>query len=195
MQALHREFLRLPPDWKEQSGALGLNLKWEQNPQQPWFIEYQHLGGDFVAAGLAMGRDEVVDWGLKILAWGFGQISPDGSFNHPDRYHSASFFVESASRAFLLLESAPQGKKWVRDAERWKPKLRQAAQWMARPDVHADNWPDPALIETKWGERRYGHRREDEGGPRPGRCSLVSTPIFLFTRPTRTRWSIPRRAL
>jgi hypothetical protein len=30
---------------------------------------------------------------------------------------------------------------------------------MARPDVHADNWPDPALMEKKWGERRYGHRR------------------------------------
>lgn len=156
---LHQEYLQVPDDWRSQSGALGLNLEREKDPDKPWFIEYQRLGGEFVQAGLAEKNDEAVEWGLKVLEYGFSKMDGEGSFPQPDRYHSASFFIEAAARALLLLSVAPGGERWKDAADRLRPKVAQAAHWMVRSDVHADNWPDPNLIETKWGERRYGHRR------------------------------------
>ena len=74
IRLLHQEFLQVPDDWRSQSGALGLNLEREKDPDKSWFIEYQRLGGEFVQAGLAEKNDEAVEWGLKILEYGFSRM-------------------------------------------------------------------------------------------------------------------------
>lgn len=82
---------RSPPvDWQAQTGALRLNAKWEADKSLPWFIEEQQLGGEYIAAGLALGNKAEIRWGLKVLEWGFAHMEADGLFNHPDSYHSAS---------------------------------------------------------------------------------------------------------
>ncbi len=154
---------RLPEDWRGRSGAEGLNLLHEQDPQRPWFIEYQKTGRDWVAAGLADGNRDKVRWGMKILAWGFGRMEPDGGFKHPDAYHSASFFVEAVVHAIVLLEASPWRAEFSGEVEAFKPPLLKAARWMIRPDIDALNWPadgpGPRDFPQIFGERRYAHRR------------------------------------
>lgn len=149
----------VPPDWRKLSGAAGLNLKWEADPSQPWFIEYQKVGRDWVAAGLASGDKDKVRWGLKILEWGFARMEPDGEFKHPDCYHSASFFVEAVVHVILMLEASPWRAEFAGTLETFKPKLLVAARWMIRPDIDALNWPDDNNYPRIFGERRYAHRR------------------------------------
>lgn len=153
----------LPADWRVRSGADGLNWIHEKDPQQPWFIEYQKTGRDWVAAGLADRDRDKVRWGLKILTWGFGRMEPDGGFGHPDAYHSASFFVEAVVHTIVLLESSPWRGDFAGEIEALKPPLLKAARWMIRPDVDALNWPadgpGPRDFPQIFGERRYAHRR------------------------------------
>jgi hypothetical protein len=126
-------------DQVDAAGAVGINRK----GAQPWFIEEQRAGADFVQRGLAVGQSDWIATGWRILDWGIARQAADGSFpGTGDPFHSASFFVEALARA-LLLESAAQTP--VRVAA-----LRRAAEWLVRPDV------------TKRGEahnRPYAHRR------------------------------------
>ena len=145
-----------PKDWRTQSGAMGVNARWETNKALPWFIEDQRFGGEYVAAGLAFGNPDEVRWGLKVLEWGFAHMDADGEFKHPDSYHSSSFFVESTARALLLIEASPWRAEFADQVNALKPKLLTAARWMVRPDVHTAAWEDP----KNWrGERPYAHRR------------------------------------
>ena len=155
----HADRAAPPADWKNLSGAAGLNLKWEQDHSQPWFIEYQKVGRDWVAAGLASGDKDKVRWGLKILHWGFARMEPDGEFKHPDCYHSASFFVEAVVHVILMLEASPWRAEFAGELNAFKPRLLVAARWMIRPDIDALNWPDDNNYPRIFGERRYAHRR------------------------------------
>lgn len=155
----HPDRQKAPADWRNLSGAAGLNVKWDADHSQPWFIEYQKVGRDWVAAGLVSGDKDKVHWGLKILEWGFARIEPDGEFKHPDCYHSASFFIEAAVNVILLLEASPLRAEFANTLEAFKPKLLIAARWMIRPDIDALNWPDDNNYPRIFGERRYAHRR------------------------------------
>jgi hypothetical protein len=155
----HPDRQTAPADWRNLSGAAGLNLIWEKDPSQPWFIEYQKVGRDWVAAGLASGDKDKVRWGLKILEWGFSRMESDGEFKHADSYHSASFFVEAVVHVILMLEASPWRAEFGIVIEGFKPKLLTAARWMIRPDIDALNWPDDNNYPRIFGERRYAHRR------------------------------------
>jgi hypothetical protein len=109
-----------------------VNKAWDATGRGAWYIEEQRTGFDAVAAGLAWDRPDLVERGRKILDWGFAHQDADGGFSCPDAFHSASFFVEAAAHAALLLqaEGGAQDKAWV---ERITPALRRAARWMADP--------------------------------------------------------------
>ncbi|MEI8288699.1 MAG: hypothetical protein WCH99_04455 [Verrucomicrobiota bacterium] len=152
-----------PRDWRTQSGAMGVNARWETNKALPWFIEDQQFGGEYVAAGLAFGNQDEVRWGLKVLEWGFTHMNADGMFNHHDCYHSASFFVESTARALLLIEASPWRADFADQDNVLKSKLLTAARWMVRPDVHALVWsgkkPSNSKLPGCPSELPYAHRR------------------------------------
>ncbi len=155
----HPSRQKVPADWRSLSGAAGLNLNWEKDPSQPWFIEYQKVGRDWVASGLASGDKDKIRWGLKILEWGFSRMEPDGEFKHADCYHSASFFVEAVVHVILMLEASAFRAEFAGTLEVFKPRLLIAARWMIRPDIDALNWPDDNNYPRIFGERRYAHRR------------------------------------
>ncbi len=143
-------------DWQTQTGAMGVNAKWEADPSLPWFIEDQRFGGDYISAGLAFGNKDQIRWGLEALAWGFARMEANGEFMHPDSYHSGSFFIESAAHGILLIESSPWREELAKPVAAIKPKLLTAARWMVRPGVHAAAWEDT----KNWrGQRPYAHRR------------------------------------
>lgn len=149
----------LPSDWQNRSGAIALNAKWETNQSLPWFIEYQKDGYDWIVSGLADGDSDKVAWGLKILGWGWARMEADGSFKHPDSYHSGSFFIEATAHSILLLDNSPWRAEFAGQLDAFKPKLLAAARWMIRPDIDAANWPDDEHYPKIFGERRYAHRR------------------------------------
>jgi hypothetical protein len=162
--ALMRELLpedrHTPPaNWASHSGAAGINTKWETNNALPWFIESQKEGWDWIASGMAMTNLDSVRWGLKILDWGWARMESDGSFKHPDNYHSASFFIEATAHSILLLENSSWRAEFAPQLDAFKPKLLAAARWMIRPDIDAANWPDDAHYPQIFGDRRYAHRR------------------------------------
>ena len=160
IQAVHKS---PPRDWQMQSGAMGVNAKWETNKSLPWFIEDQRFGGDYVAAGLAFGNKDEVRWGLKVLEWGFAHMDADGMFNHHDCYHSAAFFVETTAHALLLIEASPVRSEFADEVNTLKPKLLAAARWMVRPDVYALVWSGRKPANSKLPgcppELPYAHRR------------------------------------
>lgn len=158
-ECVHAPRKNPPADWRVLSGATGMNLAWEADHSKPWYIEYQKEGRNFVTAGLAWGNKDAVRWGLKMLAWGFAKMEPDGEFKHPDSYHSASFLVEAAAHSILLLESSPWRGEFAGEIEAMKPKLHAAARWMIKPEIDALNWPDDNNYPRIFGERRYAHRR------------------------------------
>jgi hypothetical protein len=144
-----------PTDWHEQSGALRLNAAWQTDRSLPWYIEDQQLGGDYVAAGLAYGNKDEIRWGLKVIDWGFAQMTPDGEFKHPDSYHSGAFFIEASARALLLIGASPLHAEFKDRVAAIKPQLLTAARWMAQPEIRDRFW-NPT---TRSNERPYGHRR------------------------------------
>ncbi|WP_217430805.1 hypothetical protein [Sphingomonas bacterium] len=121
-------------DQQAPDGAYGpLNRAWEAGRGDRWLIEEQRYAIDAVIAGIGHHRQDVVERGERIFDWGFAQERPDGSFDCPERFHSASFFVEAAAHAALLLRAsdmAAANEAWV---ERVAPRLHQAARWMVAP--------------------------------------------------------------
>ena len=151
----YANFKAPPADWPAQSGALRLNTAWETNRSLRWFIEDQQLGGDYVAAGISFGHADEIRWGLKVLEWGFAQMTTNGDFPHSDNYHSAAFFIEATSRALLLVEASSWRAEFKDQVGDLKSKLHLAARWMIRPEVHDKFW-NPT---KKGGEWPFGHRR------------------------------------
>jgi hypothetical protein len=187
MQQIARErWKTLPAGWQSLSGALGQNAAWETNKTLPWYIEHQKDGRDYIAAGLAFGDKDLVRWGLKILEWGWAQMTPDGEFAHPDSYHSASFLVEATANSILLLEASPWRVEFAPRTEAMKPKLLACARWMIRPDIDALNWPDDFNYPRIFGERRYAHRRFLDA------AALGQVAVIFHDRPLmwKTTWLI-----
>jgi hypothetical protein len=118
------------------SGAYSpVNIRWDQTHEGAWYIEEQRYGGDAVCAGVATENASAIDRGLKILRWGFEHQEPDGSFNCPDAFHSASFFVESAAHACLVLSGSQYARQYKNEIEWMQPRVLKAALWMTQPSV------------------------------------------------------------
>ena len=117
-------------------GAISVNAEWEKRGKTGvWYIEQQRYGADLVQAGVVMKDDSLIDQGMKVLAWGFEQQGADGGFpGVGDPHHSASFFLEAASRSVLLLEQAHL-TKYLATAQAWKPKIAAMGRWLNRPEI------------------------------------------------------------
>ena len=115
-------------------GAYGpLNQAWDSTHQGRWLIEEQRYASDAIIAGLITHRQDLIDNGRRIFDWGFRMEQPDGGFDCPDHFHSASFFIEAAAHSALLLKAsdmASQNLAWVDSVA---PKLNRAAHWMTVP--------------------------------------------------------------
>jgi len=133
------------------SGAFAANVAWESSKSGKWFIEEQRFAANAIGAGLALGDDNLIERGLKMIEWGFAHMEPDGSFKCDDSYHSASFFIEAAAYSLLLLENSAAREKWKPRIEAMKPSLQKAARWMAKPAVSAPVWNGV--------QKMFAHRR------------------------------------
>jgi hypothetical protein len=121
---------RVALDISDSGACTPVNRQWDKTHEGPWYIEQQRYAFDAVAVGLALDRQDLVARGEKILDWGFAQENPDGSFDCPDRFHSASFFIEAAAHSALLLQASKMrqaNQAWI---DKIKPPLRLAARWM-----------------------------------------------------------------
>lgn len=140
---------KAPADWRQRSGAVSINADWEKDRSRPWFVELQREGVRWIQAGLAHDDGDSIAWGLKQLQWGFRQIRPDGSFDCPDAFHSASFLLESTSHALLLLGASSRAAEFHDQIESMRPPLLACARWMTSP---ANDKPAER-------QRIYTHRR------------------------------------
>jgi hypothetical protein len=124
---------RVAPELNPSGAYSPVNRAWDRTHQGPWYIEQQRYAFDAVVAGLAYGRQDLIERGRTIFDWGFRQEQPDGGFDCADAFHSASFFIEAAAHATLLLKASPMkaaNQPWV---DAIKPKLARAAHWMTDP--------------------------------------------------------------
>jgi hypothetical protein len=117
-------------------GAISVNADWESRGKTGvWYIEQQRYGADLLQAGVVLKDESLIDQGMKVLEWGFQQQAIDGSFpGVGDPHHSASFFLEAASRSVLLLEQARM-EKYLAAAQTWKPKIAAMGRWLNRPEI------------------------------------------------------------
>jgi len=117
-------------------GAISVNSDWEKRGKTGvWYIEQQRYGADLLQAGVVLKDDSLIDQGMKVLEWGFQQQAPDGGFpGVGDPHHSASFFLEAASRSVLLLEQGSM-EKYRAVAQTWKPKIAAMGRWLNRPEI------------------------------------------------------------
>ena len=132
-EANYRNPDKVAIEMSEDGAYSPLNQAWEKTHQGNWRIEEQRYAFDAVLAGIDYHRQDVIERGEKIFDWGFRQEKPDGSFDCADSFHSASFFIEAAAHAALLLEASgmrEQNQAWV---DRISPKLRLAVLWMMNP--------------------------------------------------------------
>ena len=128
-----------------------VNMEWDSIHQGKWYIEEQRYGADAIVAGVVKNNAVAMDRGIKILQWGFSQQQPDGSFSCPDTFHSASFFIEAAAHACLILEASSYARRYRSVIDSMKPRLLQEARWMCRPDVEKAG----RLDDTPYTHRRY----------------------------------------
>ena len=140
---------RVPADWQQRSGAVSINAEWEKDHAKPWFVELQRDGVHWVQSGLANHHADSIAWGLKQLQWGFQQMKPDGSFDCPDAFHSASFLMESTAHAILLVAASPHAAEFHDQVEAMKGSLLTCAKWMI----------SPGNDKTAQKQRIYTHRR------------------------------------
>ncbi|MGO8671010.1 MAG: hypothetical protein ACLQVD_06575 [Capsulimonadaceae bacterium] len=120
----------------DKDGAYGpVNKRWNRTHDGKWYIELQRNGGDLIDGGVATQDSDAIKRGLTILQWGFDRENDDGGFSCPDTFHSASFFVESAAHALLLLEAAGLDGPYKQQIDEMKKKLRKTGHWFMDPDV------------------------------------------------------------
>jgi hypothetical protein len=132
------------------TGAVSVNIAYENGQASQWFIEQQRYGGDFIQAGIFTNNDALIREGLLLLDWGFDRQGSDGSFPLTgDPFHSTSMFVEGAARGLLLLQQS--GRPGYNDTiQAMLPKLEAAARWMMVPSVASRGQSN---------NRPYTHRR------------------------------------
>ncbi len=134
IESIYRHPTRIVSGVSE-SGAVSVNGDWEKGKRADWFIEQQRYGGDLVQAGVVLKEPDLIRKGIEIIRWGFSKQATDGSFpGTGDPLHSVELFIESASRAALLLREAKLDDFEPFVAE-IVPKLRLAALWMIEPQV------------------------------------------------------------
>ena len=131
----YRRVDRLAADSAPSGAVSPVNVQWDQNHAGNWYIEEQRYGTDAILGGIANQDVTAIERGLKILRWGFEQQQPDGSFNCPDAFHSASFFVEAAAHACLLLSASQFAERYAAETNWMKPHVLKAALWMVQPSV------------------------------------------------------------
>lgn len=127
------------------------NQKYDETGSGVWYIEEQFYGILYIQAGLAFNNSDALHIGMKIFDWGFRQQKEDGSFDCPDVYHSAGFFLEASSRGALLLRAYAPGavyQEWTKKAE---AHIAALAAWFVRPDIEAKGWK----LEAAHAHRRY----------------------------------------
>ena len=133
------------------TGAYGkVNQEFERTKQGKWWIEEQRYGRDLINAGIARKDPKKIENGLLVFEWGFGQQKEDGSWDCPDAFHSASFFVEAVSDSLILLEASEYKDKYKAQIAEIKPQLLKAARWMTIPNIEE---------EGKRYNKPYVHRR------------------------------------
>lgn len=115
-------------------GAVSVNREWQRGERPEFYIEQQRYGCDLVIGGIVSGQPDLIDYGIRILDWGFARQGPEGNFpGTGDPMHSTSFMVEGAGRAALALQASGLDQYQDKVAE-WIPKVHAAASWMARPE-------------------------------------------------------------
>lgn len=156
---LHAEVLTSP------TGAIRLNRAHDgadaggAAAAAPFYLEFQHHGGDFVAAGLALNAANLtlLRAGLFTLDWGVRALRGVSAFEvggGGDARHSVTFFFEAAARAALLLRDAGVCAAYRR--QRLEPLLRRLAVWAADVDGDSFKYQVRPRGEEKNGKGRCG---------------------------------------
>ena len=87
---------------------------------------------------MALADERMVAQGWQAMAWGFSSQGPEGNFaGTGDSFHSVSIFAEAAARCLLLMQQSGRTEYQTRIAQ-YAPRLRAAAQWLARLEVAAE---------------------------------------------------------
>jgi hypothetical protein len=134
-------------------GALGLNRDYESGLRREWFIEIQRDGAYLIEAGLALGRPDLTEAGLRAFDWGFRRQRDGGFPGTGDPFHSVSMFVSYVARALIeIRESGDQAQisRFGPVVNAMLPQLHEAARWLVRPEI---------LRRGKSNDRPYTHRR------------------------------------
>ncbi len=133
-------------------GANGVNVYWERNQRQQWYIEAQQYGEDLVIGGLIKNDPKAIQSGFKMFDWGFNHQPPDGSFQGTgDPFHSTSFFVEAVAHTLLVLQQSPQSGKYADQIAHYTLRVHRAARWMIAPHV----WEQGTERNEPYTHRRY----------------------------------------
>ncbi|GHC42170.1 hypothetical protein GCM10007100_03890 [Roseibacillus persicicus] len=116
------------------SGALSVNIAWENGERPDYFIEQQRYGADLIETGVILEDAALIADGIKMINWGFDQQASDGSFpGTGDAVHSTSLFLEAAARAGLALRNY-KPRAYRRTIRQWRRKVHLTAHWFASAD-------------------------------------------------------------
>ncbi|MFD2255326.1 hypothetical protein ACFSSA_01440 [Luteolibacter algae] len=117
-----------------ENGALSVNKDWEAGIEDQFFIEQQRYGADVIETGIILDDEELIAEGIKMIEWGFARQASDGSFpGTGDAVHSASLFLEAASRAGLALRRH-QPQMYRNTIREWRRKCQLCAHWFVIAD-------------------------------------------------------------
>lgn len=117
-----------------ESGALSVNIEWEQGLRSDYFIEQQRYGADLIETGIILEDKDLILSGIKMIDWGFERQDSDGSFpGTGDAVHSTSLFLEAAARAGLALKNY-KSRSYRKTIRNWRRKVHLSAHWFAEAD-------------------------------------------------------------
>jgi hypothetical protein len=134
------------------TGANSINVDWENNKVNTWYIEAQQNGEGLIIGGLIKNDEQAIQAGFKMFDWGFAHQSADGGFQGTgDPFHSTSFFVQAVAHTLLFIQQSPQASKYAVQVARYKRLLHLAARWMILPDA----WEKGTRFDKPYTHRRY----------------------------------------
>ncbi|MEM9080472.1 MAG: DUF4114 domain-containing protein [Verrucomicrobiota bacterium] len=117
------------------SGALSVNIDWENGQRSDFFIEQQRYGADLIETGIILEDKNLINDGINMINWGFLQQASDGSFpSCGDAIHSTSLFLEAASRAGLALKKY-KPRTYRKTIRNWRRKIHLTAHWFVVADA------------------------------------------------------------